>query len=958
MFELFRYVEWHAPSTVDSPDAITIEGDTELRAALRAARSEDDAAEKLAQLATEFAASPGYALGPEGLASAAEYTNAIELAGEIPDEELPHLADRLAELFDGVDLQVVAASAQFREDKLRIGDSLIAAKILGAEREQDFPKLLEAARAIALLERVAASDPLVTTRAGLDRVLNALVVIPDDVLLLGRGPAAPADQPAPVPVTDRLRVLDDRREQLQSAVTFLASLAATDFAPATALAQDRPLTPQASNLANLQPARGLFGSLFRRVLRAPGTTIQTSIAADALILQAETRQRLPAGVREALAAAELDPTRTSVPAMIDRLHVELEQIEQERNHLAPFDPAPVYQLGQYFFVLSGGAGPSGAPAPFLGDAPDVKIRPVGFGDLQVVKQQIVRYEAGEVSYVENILKGEEYKRSVQRRELEEEIVVSERERIKEEERDLQATDRFELRTESENTARNTATTTAGNTVTTQYGALVETRGSTFARDVVNRTVNKLTERVREQRTVRIQREIVDKTGHLFNNVEGDGHVSGVYQWIDKVYEAQVFNFGKRLLYEAIIPEPAAFLIEMRKKSGRPETMELQRPPDPTFGPLDLNAWNYWVFARRYDVVGAVEPPPAEYVTVPFSTKDVQDTDGSMYVKHNIPIPPGYGALHVAYVWTMAHKWPSASYYVIIGSNLIYQSVASVDTRNPNGALAGETDWLPLSIAGYETVRLNLIFSIVCQRQPVHLERWQLRTYETLMKGYKRQKEEYEERLANMQALMRAQMLLGGGSRQNRQTEEVELKKAFLSILTNQHFDVFDAVQASTPDAYPEADISAAAQQSGFVSFFERAFEWQNMLYFFYPYFWGRKAEWDERVMIQDSDPQFEAFLKAGAVRVVVPVRPGFEGAVAHYVETGQVWLGEDEPNMYSQLFVSILQEIKDRDRAPGDEVAVGEPWEVRLPTTLVRLRGDDELPTWEKDADGTWQPKP
>jgi hypothetical protein len=227
-----------------------------------------------------------------------------------------------------------------------------------------------------------------------------------------------------------------------------------------------------------------------------------------------------------------------------------------------------------------------------------------------------------------------------------------------------------------------------------------------------------------------------------------------------------------------------------------------------------------------------------------------------------------------------------------------------------------------------------------------------------MKGYKRQKEEYEERLANMQALMRAQMLLGGGSRQNRQTEEVELKKAFLSILTNQHFDVFDAVQASTPDAYPETDIPAAAQQSGFVSFFERAFEWQNMLYFFYPYFWGRKAEWDERVMIQDSDPQFEAFLKAGAVRVVVPVRPGFEGAVAHYVETGQVWLGEDEPNMYSQLFVSILQEIKDRDRAPGDEVAVGEPWEVRLPTTLVRLRGDDELPTWEKDADGTWHPKP
>ena len=41
---------------------------------------------------------------------------------------------------------------------------------------------------------------------------------------------------------------------------------------------------------------------------------------------------------------------------------------------------------------------------------------------------------------------------------------------------------------------------------------------------------------------------------------------------------------------------------------------------------------------------------------------------------------------------------------------------------------------------------------------------------------------------------------------------------------------------------------------------------------------------------------------------------------------------------------------------PGDEVPVGEPWEIRVATTLVKLRPDDKLPSWTKQADGTWAP--
>jgi len=48
--------------------------------------------------------------------------------------------------------------------------------------------------------------------------------------------------------------------------------------------------------------------------------------------------------------------------------------------------------------------------------------------------------------------------------------------------------------------------------------------------------------------------------------------------------------------------------------------------------------------------------------------------------------------------------------------------------------------------------------------------------------------------------------------------------------------------------------------------------------------------------------------------------------------------------------VNIVAELQEQQGAPGAEVAQGDPWEVTLPTTLVKLRGDDKLPAWGWDT--------
>ena len=75
--------------------------------------------------------------------------------------------------------------------------------------------------------------------------------------------------------------------------------------------------------------------------------------------------------------------------------------------------------------------------------------------------------------------------------------------------------------------------------------------------------------------------------------------------------------------------------------------------------------------------------------------------------------------------------------------------------------------------------------------------------------------------------------------------------------------------------------------------------------------------------------------RAGSARVVVPVRPGFEVAVTHFLETGKLWGGEGEPpQINTPLYVSIIDEIRERTGAPQGEKAVGDPWDVRVPTAL------------------------
>ena len=62
------------------------------------------------------------------------------------------------------------------------------------------------------------------------------------------------------------------------------------------------------------------------------------------------------------------------------------------------------------------------------------------------------------------------------------------------------------------------------------------------------------------------------------------------------------------------------------------------------------------------------------------------------------------------------------------------------------------------------------------------------------------------------------------------------------------------------------------------------------------------------------------------------------------------WVAERTPG--------IVKEIQERTGAGKGEVAVGEAWETRTPTSLLYVRSSDQLPKWKRDDPDEWKWSP
>lgn len=261
-----------------------------------------------------------------------------------------------------------------------------------------------------------------------------------------------------------------------------------------------------------------------------------------------------------------------------------------------------------------------------------------------------------------------------------------------------------------------------------------------------------------------------------------------------------------------------------------------------------------------------------------------------------------------------------------------------------------TGKVKVAVQGAGVTAAHLAVTLTCRRTDEAEFSWRQAVYDTLFDAWSAWQRTWDADRSRAAEL--AMLTSGGSSARVNQIIRDEIKRQVIAwLLGPAPFAGMPGLRpADTTDpSWRDIDYDAARATAPTIEFLEQAFEWGNLNFMLYPYYWAGRERWDELQQIQHPNPDLERFLKAGSARVVVPARPALAGAVQNWLIYQEPFFGRPLPVPGDPLFVSVAQEIRDLTEPPTD----GEPsdsWEARIGTTLLWLDDTGQLP---RNASGT-----
>jgi hypothetical protein len=311
------------------------------------------------------------------------------------------------------------------------------------------------------------------------------------------------------------------------------------------------------------------------------------------------------------------------------------------------------------------------------------------------------------------------------------------------------------------------------------------------------------------------------------------------------------------------------------------------------------------------------------------------------------------------VVALASGWTPFALRVLVGSKVVV-----IDDWSPkvfSGKLNDEIETIPVGLMadgngrdpGLSTLALGV--EILCVPTDDAVAAWQTKTHGQILTANQGRFADYEERVAERDAMARLQ-LQSLTAAQKRTIIGTELKRTTLAVLTNQNFSGFNAMRLDSL-GYPYPDASATVALSPYIRFLEQAVEWDHLQHALLPYFWGSRTSWMTKLTGLERDPQFASFLGSGAARVVLPIRRNFEAAFEAFLNTGVPPTTDEQLDVGGPLWVPLMTQLAEQGATEDQESALGDSWEFRIASDLVRVRRDDRLPMWTLTG-SNWVEKP
>jgi hypothetical protein len=577
------------------------------------------------------------------------------------------------------------------------------------------------------------------------------------------------------------------------------------------------------------------------------------------------------------------------------------------------------------------------------------VRQIGIADYKKVVAHVCCYDAGEVSHIENIMAKEMRSKTTTRERIEEFTQTTETQQEREALTDTTTSERFEMQTEVSKLLQEQRQFEAHASLSGGNGVVHFEVGANYATNTSKEESNRqavtqakdITQKASERIVTKMRNEIIRKTterfkeenDHVYDNRLGEKHVSGVYRFINAIYKNQVYIYGKRMMYEFMIPQPSKLhrLGMLENQNNAVSTAIINKPIDPRtiglYSSASLNDYNYKAWAAQYGA--QVKTCPEMYKTVgdafDFNTNEEFKTNTK---SKKIQIPDGYyseTAQASLFGMGVGNNLWSKSVILSIGDTVFYSVPGRVEIFAER-YIKNYTQEIPISFTSCHFYTANATATVKCRRSAEFFQTWQDETYNAIIKAY-------EEKLSAYNAsLTQNDTSFGTNPGFYRQIEQLVMRKNCISYLMDEAKMGQGFYNGTTLTNYSLQQTQEMDNYASYAKFMEQAFEWNLISYNFYPFYWGKRTDWPSLYQYECNDPLFRSFMQAGMARVIVTVKPGFENAVMHFMATGQIWNGGQVPVLDNPLYLSIVDELKEQ------EYVINETWETVVPTSLVALQ--------------------
>lgn len=386
------------------------------------------------------------------------------------------------------------------------------------------------------------------------------------------------------------------------------------------------------------------------------------------------------------------------------------------------------------------------------------------------------------------------------------------------------------------------------------------------------------------------------------------------------WRVDLFRYGLRMTYDLAIPNPGADLIQ---KLGEIRALDemIERPFIFTLPLSAITRTSWFEYAAIYGATISAPPDDVAWVGAhrEYGFVDEGESEKGFTDALDIDVDSDYvidqGLIQASFASWTGHNALFDVYLDAPGETST--SGGRVDYTSGLEHLVGRSGRVSVVYRGRWLSVGSVIVQLRTRLSATAFDRWRIGAWNALREGAQQSYQESRRALIERRDKLSAE--LGQFDALTlRKMEREEVMKNVLRWLFGTDFDLMPPEIAALYSVPPNSTVAvlepgvilAASWQrvleyGEFIKFIHQAIEWENVLFFVYPYFWDSPANAGLKRFLHHPDLRHREFLRGGSARVVLTVRPGFEESFTRLVQMGSfAELPENHP------YITIAQEIQ------------------------------------------------